>query len=108
MDWYYAQDGRHVGPVADAEFTRLVSSGTVNAATLVWHGGMTDWGSYGNLVGVAAAQPGPPPAGMGAGEARRFCSSCGNSFAAGDLAFFGDSGVCAACKPAWVQRLRQG
>jgi uncharacterized RDD family membrane protein YckC len=109
MDWYYAQDGRHVGPVADAEFARLVNNGMVTAATLVWHAGMKDWVSYGNLLGMAA-QPAPPPAPSPSGswEARRFCSSCGNSFPTGDLAFFGDSGVCAACKPAWVQRFRQG
>jgi uncharacterized RDD family membrane protein YckC len=36
------------------------------------------------------------------------CVSCGGSFAASDLAQFGDATVCAACQPAWVQKYRQG
>jgi uncharacterized RDD family membrane protein YckC len=36
------------------------------------------------------------------------CSLCGGRFADSDLARFGDSTVCADCKPLFVQRVRQG
>jgi len=37
-----------------------------------------------------------------------FCSECGRSFPAEDLARFGASAVCADCKPRLVQRMREG
>ncbi len=37
-----------------------------------------------------------------------FCTECGRPFAPDDLAHFGPSVVCAACKPAFVQRMREG
>ncbi|MGD1072219.1 MAG: RDD family protein, partial [Bryobacteraceae bacterium] len=42
------------------------------------------------------------------GSAERFCSSCGKPFPAGELTSFGDSAVCAWCKPSYEARLRQG
>ena len=39
---------------------------------------------------------------------RQFCSECGRDFPAQDLARFGDAAVCADCKPAYVQRMREG
>lgn len=39
---------------------------------------------------------------------RMFCGECGGSFAVEDLARFGASYVCANCKPAYVQRMREG
>jgi uncharacterized RDD family membrane protein YckC len=36
------------------------------------------------------------------------CNSCEGRFSPDDLATFGESRVCAACQPAWVQALRQG
>jgi uncharacterized RDD family membrane protein YckC len=37
-----------------------------------------------------------------------FCGECGGSFAVQDLARFGNSYVCPNCKPAYVQRMREG
>lgn len=55
----------------------------------------------------------PPPPGPGYGPAsadadRRFCSECGQSYAAADLVNIGNAQVCARCKPAVMQRLREG
>jgi RDD family len=38
----------------------------------------------------------------------RYCSACGHPWPASELARFGDQLVCAACKPAFTQRLREG
>jgi uncharacterized RDD family membrane protein YckC len=40
------------------------------------------------------------------GQAR--CSSCGGVFGTADMVSFGDAWVCAACKPAYFQRIQQG
>lgn len=37
-----------------------------------------------------------------------FCSECGRSFPAEDLARFGANAVCAECKPRFVQRMQEG
>lgn len=105
MDWYYAQDGRQMGPISEAEFPQLVRDGAVTLETLVWHSGMADWQPYGNTVGVP---PLPHPPAPSAAEAQRFCSACGKSFLATDLTFFGESAVCAGCNPGYMQRLGQG
>jgi uncharacterized RDD family membrane protein YckC len=39
---------------------------------------------------------------------RQFCSECGRPFPATDLVRFGSATVCADCKPAYVQRMREG
>jgi len=39
---------------------------------------------------------------------RMFCGECGGSYAVQDLAKFGNSYICANCKPAYVQRMREG
>jgi uncharacterized RDD family membrane protein YckC len=95
MDWFYAQDGRQAGPVTESDLIELARRGTVLPETLVWHEGMAEWQPF-RAASVSFETP------------QKFCNSCGNRFPASDLAMFGDSAVCAACKPAYVQRLAQG
>jgi uncharacterized RDD family membrane protein YckC len=101
MDWHYAESGQQIGPVSEERLLELAHAGSIKPDTLVWHAGMAEWKSF------REAGPGiPPPLQNGSGT--RFCSSCGRAFAAGDLAMFGESAICMDCKPAWIQRLRQG
>jgi uncharacterized RDD family membrane protein YckC len=99
LDWFYTQNGKQLGPVVESELSRLVHEGIVNNQTLVWRAGMETWQPY------ASHGPQAPQV---AGEVPRFCSTCGKPFPTEDLAVFGSSAVCAACKPAFVQGLRQG
>jgi uncharacterized RDD family membrane protein YckC len=97
MDWYYVGSGRErVGPVTEAELERLVREGTIATDTLVWHAGMADWQPY------AQAKLAPAPT----GEA--VCSQCGRTFPQNDMIRYGDSWVCAECKPVFVQKLKEG
>jgi uncharacterized RDD family membrane protein YckC len=100
MDWFYAQDGRQMGPVTESRLNELADSGDVSPDTLVWHSGMPEWQPFRSAFATSAP---PLP-----GDQLRYCNSCGNQFPASDLAMFGESAICAACKPAYVQRLRQG
>ena len=60
MNWYYEKAGQRQGPVPDAELDRLIASGEINAATLVWSEGMANW--------TALAQARPASAGRAAGK----------------------------------------
>src|SRR5437763_10445049 len=97
MDWFYARNGQQVGPVPETELAQLVQSGAIQPETLVWHAGMAEWQPY------RSAGPGVAAEGIGAEAGPvRFCTSCGKAYPSSDLALFGESAVCAACKPAYV------
>src|SRR4051812_10366820 len=100
MEWHYADGVKQVGPVSEEQLLQLARTGVIRPETLVWNAGMTGWKSF------SEALPGVPPATPDG--SMRYCASCGRQFPAGDLAIFGESAVCAECKPGWVQRLRQG
>ncbi len=112
MDWYYAESGRQVGPVAEDSFNALVRSGVVRADTLVWQQGMANWQTYASVRPVpvpVAAVPLPDAASaVTPGPATRFCSECGRPFPQGELIPFGNSFVCAACKETFAHKLREG
>lgn len=109
MQWYFAESGQQVGPMEDEAFRGFVNSGRITDETLVWRQGMSSWQPYRTVahmempVAVAAAADG-----LAASQEARFCSECGRAFAPDDLVAFGASLVCAACKPVFTQRLREG
>ena len=108
MPWFYAEDGKQMGPVEDAEFDRLMALGTITGATLVWRQGMANWEP---LAKVRPALPPPPiavtaPAPLAPGLVR--CTECQNTFPAEETIEIGAARVCAACKPIYVQKLREG
>lgn len=104
MQWYFAESGRQVGPLDQDTFNSHVASGRVAPDTLVWSPGMPNWQPYrtANPAAEPIATPLPP------GPDMRYCSECGRAFSTDDLAAFGDSLVCAACKPIFAQKLREG
>jgi hypothetical protein len=125
MAWYYAVGGERRGPIDDRAFQQLVTQGTVGPDTLVWREGMAEWQPYGD---VALDRPAPPPpepmeeplaaaperpthdapaAGAGLGG-ERMCTACGNTFPADELVELEGRSICGACKPTFVQHLREG
>ncbi len=99
MDWYYVGSGQSLGPIDQAELERLVREGSITADTLVWHAGLGDWQPYST---VATATPFAALAGDAV------CSECGGTFSQNDMIRYADSWVCAACKPVFVQKLKEG
>lgn len=62
MDWFYAKDGRQMGPVSAEDLTQLLHSGVISPDSLVWHAGMAEWQSYRLATGMPPApglRPGP-------------------------------------------------
>src|SRR5580658_8093153 len=107
MKWYYADAGRQVGPVEDAQLDELVSSGAVRDDTLIWREGMANWQAHSAVRGPAKPIPIPAAAVPIASETR-FCSECGRPFPAQDMVTIGSATVCAQCKPLYMQRVREG
>jgi uncharacterized membrane protein len=109
MNWYYVEAGQQAGPVDDELLVSLVTSGKIQPDTLVWHEGMTAWTPYREIVAAQAPAGGvgepPRPAGAAGGI---ICSECGRTFGADQVIRHGDRWVCAACKPIFLQRLREG
>lgn len=97
MEWYYVHGNQKQGPISEEEFKQLVSNGTVSADTMVWRTGMIDWQMYGGI-----AKAGPPE-----GD-NAICQECKKTFSADDMVSYGDSWVCAACKPRFLQKLKEG
>lgn len=117
MEWFYVKDGERKGPLEDAAFAAVVAAGEVQADTLVWYPGLDSWKPYADILAAAqAAQAAPAaaepaavaPAADAAPVATAVCAVCGGTFALHDLAQFGDRHVCAACKPRYVQSLKEG
>jgi len=113
MNWHYVENGQSTGPVGDEQLAELGRTGKINADTLVWHEGMADWLPYGQI------NAGPRPAGTGAPRltlaaagsdpgATAACAECGKIFPVGEMIPYGNSRICANCKPVFMQKLAEG
>jgi uncharacterized RDD family membrane protein YckC len=106
MPWFYANAGKQLGPIDDAEFERLVREGVIQSTTLVWREGMQQWQPFTN---VTAARTPPDLTAVAASSTNQVtCSECGKLVNATDTVQIGAAIVCAACKPTYVQKLREG
>lgn len=114
MEWFFVADGKRNGPVQQGAFDELIRTGKVGPQTFVWRAGMEKWQ---RLEEVSPAQPsaaGPaapaPETVQAAAPAPRLaaCGVCGAEHGAEDLMQFRGTLVCPACKPAFVQRMREG
>ena len=117
MNWHYVSGGQSVGPVSEVDLDRLVQSGTIQPETLVWNETMKDWQPYSQVkAGTPAPQSrltiagtGPAPtAATATGGTLQACSQCGNVLPSENLIPLGGSLVCAACKPLYIQKMREG
>lgn len=130
MEWYYAEGKEQIGPISDSEFRSLVENGTILSDTLVWNSSMDDWKAYGKLLTdeTTASQQTPPPDPMSPleetsppedlppseglsssdEEPNLYCSECGGAFPKDDMVRYEDSLICAACKPVFIQKIKEG
>jgi len=103
MDWFYADSGKQVGRIEDTVFRKLTSAGIIKNDTLVWRAGMANWQPL-----QAVEMPAQPPPLTASPDGTRLCSECGKAFPADELVAFGSTLICAACKPVYTQKLREG
>jgi hypothetical protein len=105
MDWYYSDGSSRNGPVSEESFHELIRNGVVNDSTLVWNVSLPEWTPYGSV------RPGSAPAtavAVPAATGTAFCTQCGRRVSTADLVAIGGRQVCALCKPALLQQLREG
>lgn len=102
MDWFYAQQGKQVGPVSSEKFQQLVREGVITPETLIWREGMSEWQAYQKLRQSIGGAPPPVAAGM------VVCAECGQAVAQGEAIHFNNLWVCGQCKPVFFQRLKEG
>jgi len=107
MKWYYADAGRQVGPVEEAQLDELLRTGVIRDDTLVWREGMANWQPHASVRGPAKPQP-IPAAAVPISAETRFCSECGRPYPVTELVTIGTATVCAQCKPLFMQRMREG
>ena len=107
MSWYYAAEGRKVGPITKADLKQLVQTRQVNSKTKVWRPGFESWVELGRLI-KQKSEPAPPAQTPNVPVNTVKCDECGQNFAEDDLLKFDDTWVCAACKPVFVQKLKEG
>ncbi len=117
MEWFYAVGDKQMGPVNDEEFKKLAAEGTIRPDTLVWRAGMDNWKPYREVTAAAANTAAQPPLGMASGSGATtgataagsvVCRECGKIYPPEEVVKFGDAFVCGACKPTYVQRMREG
>lgn len=98
--WYYAEKGAQKGPVPEAELRRLAATRAIDRETMVWTAGMDGWLSFGQALGAGEQTE------VAQGD-EVVCGSCGKAVARGDAILYDRLWVCAACKPGFVQRLKE-
>ena len=120
MSWYYAENNERRGPIEDAAFDSLVSSGSVRPETLVWREGMTNWlplsaSGYHRPGASPAPNILPVPAGAGEEESPRqpavemgVCSESGRILPRSELVEIDGRLVSAEYKNVVLQRIREG
>ncbi|MEW6488740.1 MAG: RDD family protein [Thermodesulfobacteriota bacterium] len=107
MEWYYADGGLKVGPVSEEELSSRLARGILNPGTLVWCQGMPEWKPLREVAPGVTRDTARDTTWEKVAD-QRSCSLCSGSFPADEVLRFGDHWICAACKPAYLQRLRQG
>lgn len=106
MSWYYAIDGKQMGPVSETEFEASLKAGTITDETLVWREGFPQWTKYSEVGSTVGNSNVSLQAVVAGAEAK--CVECGNPFSQDEMVNFGGAWVCGACKPHYVQKLKEG
>jgi uncharacterized RDD family membrane protein YckC len=102
MEWYYVDAGQQAGPITETQLSELVAAGKVRADTLVWRQGLAEWVPHGN------ARTANPALAATLAEKQVVCSECKQIVAHDQALQYGATWVCAACKPIFVQKLKEG
>jgi hypothetical protein len=108
MDWFYANNGQQVGPVSETQLDQLAQAGTVTPATLVWRQGAADWQPYSVARPTLPTPPSASPQLLPPIIDQQRCVECQRVFSTSDLLRYENVHVCAECKPAFFQKIREG
>ena len=131
MEWFYQLDGQETGPISANDIKALFKARKITADTPVRRDDTSNWKALRHFVKspppppqapiVASADTSPlemenrnadatPQAAAPSPEVQPAsrCYECVRTFARDDLIRFDDALICAACKPLFPQKLREG
>jgi uncharacterized RDD family membrane protein YckC len=91
MEWFYASDGKKVGPVTPLAFEGLLKDNVVWADTLVWSKGQEEWRPWSQVSAETAT-----------------CAASGGRYWQRDMAPYEGKFISAEHKDQYFQRLREG
>jgi len=101
MAWYYVLDGTSRGPVAETVLRSLHKQNIVVFDTPVWTEGMAEWVPFQDSTLFSGASAGRP-------AVTHTCVECGRLFPESEMLRYDQAWVCAACKPVFFQRVKEG
>ena len=104
MRWFYAEGKEKRGPFTKDDIEKFATEGKINSQTLVWTDGMKSWSPYGQVKANVSAGSAAKTEGSG----QVVCSECGGSFPADETVKYGKLSICASCKPAFFQKVKEG
>jgi hypothetical protein len=107
MHWYYEKGGGQVGPLTDEQFRAEVSKGRISQDTLVWNESLTNWTKYGTVAKEASSPPPAPAIHQPSAPVLQSCSQCSRRLPEQEMIQYGGLWICAVCKPAFFQRLKE-
>ncbi len=112
MEWHYVKGEQSVGPVTESELKALLAQEEINSSTLVWKEGEPNWIPYEQAFRVIpprtdALHHSDPPTPLMSGKVHH-CVSCGKTVTAMEAISISGNWVCSACKPAYLQKVREG
>jgi GYF domain 2 len=113
MHWYYEKGGQQVGPLTDEQFHQAVRKGDVLQNTLVWNETLSGWVAYKTVMQPQIPTTPAPPLPFaqkraGTSPVVQQCSQCSRSLPQEEMIQYGGVWICAACKPLFFQRLKEG
>lgn len=123
MRWYYADGKTKVGPFTEIEIDQFVLEGKITPDTLVWNEKTLKWKPYKTLkdndIVVEPHEETSPdtvsdtpkrstPADQLDTRGESLCDECGRSFPVDEMIRYGESMICATCKPHFFQKLKEG
>lgn len=106
MQWYYVANSQRLGPIAQAEFERLVADGTIKHDTLVWREGMREWQPYASVAPAPAAAGGV--ATDPSGEETQVCAVSGKRYPVREMIQYDGKWISAEHRDEYFQRMREG
>jgi uncharacterized RDD family membrane protein YckC len=122
MRWYYADGNKKVGPFTEIEIDQFVLEGKITPNTLVWNEEIQEWKPYKTLhedtivaepqeeisPDTASDRTGGISSDEPAAQIESLCDECGRSFPVDEMVRYGESMICATCKPLFFQKLKEG
>jgi uncharacterized RDD family membrane protein YckC len=121
MEWYYRKGDQEEGPIDSDEMKDLYKAKEIDLHTLVRRSEQDDWKPLSDFIKKKADSSTTSSQGRASGDsapdssedtaqpaAMAICSQCGRSFPEDQVVRFDDKIICAACKPIFVQKVKEG